>query len=223
MFTWSFGWTSSPASARDHLVRVHVRARARAGLEDVDRELVVELAGGDPVAGGGDALGHVRVEQPEVGVHARGGGLDPAEPARDGGGNRLAGDGEVARSPSRSRRPTEVPAGSRLVHAPSLERRARRSSWFPRTGAVTGSAAWTRRSCPTCGSRAGTYLNTASYGLPPSPAWDALQERARATGDGGRTSWEHWGIPGEEARASFARLVGVPVETVAIGAERLDA
>jgi selenocysteine lyase/cysteine desulfurase len=62
----------------------------------------------------------------------------------------------------------------------------------------------------------GTYLNTASYGLPPRPAWDALQE---ALGDwrGGRTSWEHWGIPGEEARASFARLVGVPVETVAIG------
>ena len=64
---------------------------------------------------------------------------------------------------------------------------------------------------------AGTYLNTASYGLPPKPAWDALQA---ALGDwqGGRTSWEHWGVPGEEARASFARLVGVPVETVAIGA-----
>ena len=63
----------------------------------------------------------------------------------------------------------------------------------------------------------GTYLNTASYGLPPRPAWDALQE---ALGDwrSGRTSWEHWGIPGEEARASFARLVGVPAETVAIGA-----
>lgn len=64
---------------------------------------------------------------------------------------------------------------------------------------------------------AGTYLNTASYGLPPKPAWDALQV-ALADWQGGRTSWEHWGVPGEEARASFARLVGVPVETVAIGA-----
>jgi selenocysteine lyase/cysteine desulfurase len=64
---------------------------------------------------------------------------------------------------------------------------------------------------------AGTYLNTASYGLPPKPAWDALQA-ALADWQGGRTSWEHWGIPGEEARASFARLAGVPVETVAIGA-----
>lgn len=64
---------------------------------------------------------------------------------------------------------------------------------------------------------AATYLNTASYGLPPRPAWDALQgalEDWRA----GRTSWEHWGIPGEDARGSFARLVGVPVETVAIAA-----
>lgn len=64
---------------------------------------------------------------------------------------------------------------------------------------------------------AGTYLNTASFGLPPTPAWEALQE-ALADWRGGRTSWEHWGLPGEEARASFARLVGVSTEDVAIGA-----
>ena len=80
---------------RDHLVRVHVRRRARAGLEDVDRELVVELARGDAVGGGGDPLGLVGVEQAEVGVHASSGSLDPAQPARDGSGNRLPGDGEV--------------------------------------------------------------------------------------------------------------------------------
>jgi selenocysteine lyase/cysteine desulfurase len=66
-------------------------------------------------------------------------------------------------------------------------------------------------------SPAGTYLNTASYGLPPTSAWDALQA-ALEDWRGGRTSWEQWGVPGEEARASFARLVGVPVETVAIAA-----
>src|SRR5207248_7920071 len=37
---------------RDHLVRVHVRGRARAGLEDVDWELVVELAVRHPVGRG---------------------------------------------------------------------------------------------------------------------------------------------------------------------------
>ncbi len=36
---------------RDDLVGVHVRGGARAGLEDVDRELVVELAGRDAVGG----------------------------------------------------------------------------------------------------------------------------------------------------------------------------
>ena len=80
---------------RDHLVRVHVRARAGAGLEDVDRELVVELARCDPVACLGDALGDVAVEEPEVGVRARRGGLDPAEPVRDGRRDRLARNGEV--------------------------------------------------------------------------------------------------------------------------------
>jgi len=62
----------------------------------------------------------------------------------------------------------------------------------------------------------GVYCNTASYGLPPQPAWDALQF-ALADWHSGRTSWEHWGQSTEGARAVFARLVGVDVERVAIG------
>jgi selenocysteine lyase/cysteine desulfurase len=61
------------------------------------------------------------------------------------------------------------------------------------------------------------YLNTASYGLPPTPAWDALQA-VLADWRGGRTSWEGWGDSTESARASFARLVGVPTEWIAVGA-----
>jgi selenocysteine lyase/cysteine desulfurase len=61
------------------------------------------------------------------------------------------------------------------------------------------------------------YLNTASYGLPPRPAWDALQA-ALADWRGGRTSWEHWGDSTEAARRAFARLLAVPPESVAIGA-----
>ena len=41
---------------------------ARPGLEDVDRELVVELTRGDPVTGGRNPAGCLRVEQPEVGI-----------------------------------------------------------------------------------------------------------------------------------------------------------
>jgi selenocysteine lyase/cysteine desulfurase len=61
------------------------------------------------------------------------------------------------------------------------------------------------------------YLNTASYGLPPTTAWDALQA-VLADWRGGRTSWEAWGESTESARASFARLVGVPTEWIAVGA-----
>ena len=61
------------------------------------------------------------------------------------------------------------------------------------------------------------YLNTASYGLPPTPAWEEFQS-VLDDWRGGRTSWEGWGDYTESARASFARMVGVPVDWVAIGA-----
>jgi selenocysteine lyase/cysteine desulfurase len=61
------------------------------------------------------------------------------------------------------------------------------------------------------------YLNTASYGLPPTPAWEELQS-VLEDWRGGRTSWEGWGDYTESARASFARIVGVPVDWIAIGA-----
>jgi selenocysteine lyase/cysteine desulfurase len=63
---------------------------------------------------------------------------------------------------------------------------------------------------------AGVYLDTASYGLPPRPAWDALQA-ALADWRTGRTSWEGWCDATERARILFARLVGVPPERVAVG------
>ncbi len=63
---------------------------------------------------------------------------------------------------------------------------------------------------------AGVYCNTASYGLPPRPGWEALQS-ALADWHGGRTSWEHWGQSTEAARATFARLVGVDAARVAVG------
>ncbi len=62
----------------------------------------------------------------------------------------------------------------------------------------------------------GVYCNTASYGLPPRPAWEALQE-ALEDWRHGRTSWEHWGHSTESARAAFARLVGCETRRVATG------
>jgi selenocysteine lyase/cysteine desulfurase len=64
---------------------------------------------------------------------------------------------------------------------------------------------------------AGPYLNTASFGLPPRPAFEALQA-VLADWRHGRTSWEPWGESTERARASFARLVGVAPSDVATAA-----
>ncbi|WBB89695.1 aminotransferase class V-fold PLP-dependent enzyme [Verrucosispora sp. WMMC514] len=61
------------------------------------------------------------------------------------------------------------------------------------------------------------WLNTASYGLPPDPAWDALQD-ALAGWRVGRGAWEDWGAATDRCRTAFASLVSVPVGDVAVGA-----
>lgn len=61
------------------------------------------------------------------------------------------------------------------------------------------------------------WLNTAGYGLPPRPAWEALQA-AQADWRAGRVSWRGWSDATDRCRATFARLVGVDAADVAVGA-----
>jgi selenocysteine lyase/cysteine desulfurase len=61
------------------------------------------------------------------------------------------------------------------------------------------------------------YLNTASYGLPPDPAWEALQE-ALADWRAGRTSWEPWNRLVGRARRSFAEMTRADAADVTVGA-----
>ena len=102
--TWSFGWTtlSLPAACEgarcelgDDLVGVHVRGRAGAGLEDVDREVAVVLAGGHLIGSVGDRLGELAVEHPQFGVGLCSCLLDPGQRLDVGALQGLAGDGEV--------------------------------------------------------------------------------------------------------------------------------
>ena len=60
------------------------------------------------------------------------------------------------------------------------------------------------------------FLNTASYGLPPRPAFAAVQAMLDEWRTG-RTSWEPWDQSVDQARERFARLVNVPAADVAIG------
>ncbi|MDG4824395.1 aminotransferase class V-fold PLP-dependent enzyme [Asanoa sp. WMMD1127] len=60
------------------------------------------------------------------------------------------------------------------------------------------------------------WLNTASYGLPPKPAWDALQA-ALDDWRVGRTSWEPWDEATQRCRAAYARLINVHLADVAVG------
>jgi selenocysteine lyase/cysteine desulfurase len=61
------------------------------------------------------------------------------------------------------------------------------------------------------------WLNTASYGLPPRPVWEALQT-ALAGWRVGQGSWEEWTLATDRSREAFARLIGVSASDVAVGA-----
>jgi len=60
------------------------------------------------------------------------------------------------------------------------------------------------------------WLNTASYGLPPRPAWDALQEALEIWRTGAQ-SWEQWDEATVRSRAAYARLVRVEPADVFAG------
>ena len=60
------------------------------------------------------------------------------------------------------------------------------------------------------------YLNAASYGLPPRPAFEALQVAADEWRHG-RTGWHGWDGSVGRARETWARLHRVPASCVAVG------
>jgi len=62
------------------------------------------------------------------------------------------------------------------------------------------------------------YLNTASYGLPPRPAWEA-HEAALDEWRHGRTGWYGWAESIDRGRELFASLVGVGPDDVAVGTQ----
>lgn len=64
---------------------------------------------------------------------------------------------------------------------------------------------------------AGTiYLDTATYGLPPRPTVEAMHT-AVAAWQAGTADWvSDWDMRGQDCRAAFGRLIGVPADAVAL-------
>src|SRR6185503_18800552 len=60
-----------------------------------------------------------------------------------------------------------------------------------------------------------TYLDTATYGLPPEPTMRVMRE-ALETWQAGTASWVEWDRQSERARVAFARLIGAPASRVAL-------
>ena len=66
--------------------------------------------------------------------------------------------------------------------------------------------AWRSRTRSALWQPDGIFLNSATYGLPPTPAWDAMQEALAAWRDGTGV-WERWAEEVDRARRAFARIV----------------
>ena len=71
------------ATVRDHLVRVRVRARAGTGLENIEREMLVELAFHHFFRGLDDEGAPMGIEQSKIRVRLRGGPFDQTQRANE--------------------------------------------------------------------------------------------------------------------------------------------
>jgi selenocysteine lyase/cysteine desulfurase len=76
-----------------------------------------------------------------------------------------------------------------------------------RTSQPTGAAIWT----PSRG-----YLDTATYGLPPSATIERLRQALEEWADGSG-EWRQWNDAADTARRRFAALTGTSAKTVAVG------
>ena len=117
---------------RHDLVHVRVRRRARSGLVDVDRELVVVPAVGDLGRRGGDRLGKIPIEQTELGVRLGRSFLDERQGPDEFARKALARDREVQDSALRGCAVPGVGRDLHLTHRVALDPSAGAVVWHGR-------------------------------------------------------------------------------------------
>jgi len=106
---------------REHLVGVHIRRRTRAGLEDVDREVLVVRAGGHLLGDGPDRVGHVLRDHAELAVDRGGRALHQGQGLDVIALQRRAGDREVLHRPLGLGPPQGVLGDPNLPHRVVLD------------------------------------------------------------------------------------------------------
>jgi hypothetical protein len=129
--------------ARDHLVGVHVCRGARAGLEDVDDEVVVQAAIRHLPGGGPDVAGDPGIERAELGVRCRRRLLDDSQRPDEVPGKALAAHRKVQHGALRGRAPEGLGGHLHLAHGVALDPRLRgpvRHDRAPSPGRACGSA-----------------------------------------------------------------------------------
>ena len=103
------------------LVDIHIRLRAAAGLPDGKREVAVERAVKDLVAGGLDGTGAAGVEHAELRIGARRRELHDRERADDLRRDLLGADAEIFKAALRLRAPVTVGRHTHLAHRIMLQ------------------------------------------------------------------------------------------------------
>ena len=125
MFTWSLGWTPSPARfAITSLAFMFDEVPEPVWKTSIGNwSSCSPLATSSPAAR--DPLGELRVQQSQLGVHACGRGLDPAQPAHHRRGHVLARDREVLYRFHRLRPPELLLHGLAYLAMEAIGRRSR--------------------------------------------------------------------------------------------------
>ena len=103
------------------LIDIHIRLRAAAGLPDGKREVAVERAVEDLVAGSLDRAGPAGVEHTELRIRARGRELHDRERADDLRRDLLGADAEIFKAALRLRAPVTVGRHTHLAHGIMLQ------------------------------------------------------------------------------------------------------
>ena len=103
------------------LVDIHIRLRAAAGLPDGEREVAVERAVKDLVAGSLDRAGPARIEHAKLRIRTRGGKLHDRERADNLRRHLLGADAEIFKAALRLRAPVTVGRHTHLPHRIMLQ------------------------------------------------------------------------------------------------------